>query len=67
MAHWITLPKEIHDALEAAAIGGKIRNPGVRNEDGSVTFEVADDVWEGLMKLDPDPARAIRILLKMEH
>ncbi len=67
MGHWITVPAEVHAALEAKAIGGRIRNPGKRNPDGSVTFEVSDDVWERLIEIDSDPARAIRIVLKMEH
>lgn len=57
----ITITAEAHDALAKHAIGHL--KPATLEADGSMTFDIEPDVAAALAKLDPDPEKAIRLLL----
>ena len=62
----ITVHKSTRALLAAVAEnkGGFLGSSGVHRIEGElVTFEVEDDTAEKLQALDPDPDKAIRILM----
>lgn len=66
--HNIRVSKEIHDALGKAGdkIGMPLTSTAKVYGDGTVSFDVAGDVYAAMMQLSNDPELALRMLLEMK-